>query len=253
MASLRISRNGIASSPFERFEMGCTRPEHIARVLQRLYTHDIHPPEISAHFNHLCYDRACIALMYRHLAFVLIIYSLLALYTLKVDALAVTPQGSISPPTLHLTVPQRLLNETNAPPQNFVSYHVPNSPTTLEFHSFELTVPIDYFLRSIALAVGIVYDQVSERKGMMLIAGGIFGYSHEFGDGKEVVITVNDFREDGKPMTYFVLFDVLRGLGEFALQRGPPAREVSFEVEVAKIGYLATGYVDYKDTAPSTS
>ena len=191
--------------------------------------------------------------MYRHLAFVLTIHSLLALHTPKLDALAVTPRGSISPSTLHLTVPQSLLNETIAPPQNFISYHVPNSPTTLDFHSFELTVPIDYILRAVAFAVGIAYEHISDNQGRAPIAKGIFKYTHEFKDGRTVKITVNDFREDGKPMTYFVLLDVLRGLGEFVLQRGSPAREVSFEVEVARIGYLGTGHVDYVDVALSTS
>ena len=198
-------------------------------------------------------DRTYIVFMYHYLAFVLIIHSLLALYTSKVDALAVTPQGSINPPTLHLTVPQSLLNETAAPPPNFISYHVPNSRTTLEFHSFELTMPTDYVLRAVAHAVGIAFDHITDHMGRVPIAGGIFVYTHEFLDRKVVGITVNDFREDGKPMTYFVLLDVLRGLGEFALKQGPPTREVSFEVEVEGIGYLATGHVDYKDVAPSTT
>lgn len=191
--------------------------------------------------------------MYPNLAFILTIHSLLALYTPKVYPLAVTPQGSIDPSTLHLTVPQSLLNETIAPPQNFITYHVPNSRTTLDFHSFALTMPTDYILRAVAFAVGIAFDNISDGKGRIPIAGGIFLFSHEFSDQKTVDITVNDFREDGKPMTYFVLLDVLRGLGEFALQQGPPTREVSFEVELEGIGYLGTGHVDYKDAAPSTS
>ena len=194
-------------------------------------------------------DRTYIVFMYRHLAFVLTIHSLLALYTPKVYALAVTPQGSIHPPT----VPQSLLNETTASPQNFITYHVPHSRTTLDFHSFELTVPTDYMLRALAFALGIAYEHISESEGRTPIVAGLFVYSHEFLDGKIVEVVINDFREDGKPMMYDVLADVLRGLGEFVIKQGPPAREVSFEVEVQGVGYLATGHVDYKDVPPSTS
>lgn len=195
-----------------------------------------------------------IVFMYRYLVSVLAIHSWIALYAPKVNALAVTHQGSISPPTIHLTVPQNLLNKTSAqPPQNFISYHVPNTRTTLDFHSFERTIPIDYLLRAVAFAVGIAFDHISDHMGRVPIATGIFVYSHEFTDHKQVEIVVNDFREDGKPVTYFVLLDVLRGLGEFALKRGEPGREVSFEVEVEGIGYLATGHLDYKDLAPSIS
>ena len=114
-------------------------------------------------------------------------------------------------------------------------------------------MPTDYMLRAVAFAVGIAFDQISDHKGRTPITSGIFVYTHEFSDRKKVEIIVNDFREDGKPMTYFVLLDVLRGLGEFALKQGPPTREVSFEIEVEGLGYLGTGHVDYKDVAPSTS
>ena len=114
-------------------------------------------------------------------------------------------------------------------------------------------MPTDDMLRAVAHAVGIAFDQITDHRGRTPIANGIFVYTHEFSHRTKVKIVVNDFREDGKPMTYFVLLDVLRGLGEFALQQGPPTREVSFEVEVEGLGYLGTGHVDYKDVAPSSS
>ena len=235
--------------------MSCTRSEHITRVLKRLYSYDmiLIRREILRISTTFADDRIYIVFMYRHLISILVIHSCIAQYAPKVDALAVTPQGSISPPTLGITAPQSLPNETTQPPQNFISYHVPNSRTTLDFHSFERPIPIDYVLRTVSFAVSIAFDHISDHKGRIPIVGGIFVFSHQFTDRKTVEIVVNDFREDGKPMTYFVLMDVLRGLGEFALIQGNPAKEVSFEVSVEGIGYLATGHVDFKDVAPSTS
>ena len=69
----------------------------------------------------------------------------------------------------------------------------------------------------------------------------------------QVVLTVTDFREIGRTMTYYTLCEVLRGIGEFTLAQGPPAREVSFEVEVEKLGYLGTGHVDYRPIPPEPS
>lgn len=74
-------------------------------------------------------------------------------------------------------------------------------------------------------------------------------------EGAEVLLSVADFREVGRPMTYFVLCDVLRGLGEFmmgaevgteaAAERERWFGEVGFEVEVERAGYVASGGVSY--------
>lgn len=194
--------------------------------------------------------------MHRHLAVVLVIRLWFAFHTLKVDALATAPQGSIttavhqtdSPSTpLNLILPHSLLNET------FIPYHVPNSPTTLMFHSFGPAFPPDELLRAVAFAVGLAYDEVADQGGKARIIGGHFVYNHEFLNRKEVEIAVADFREIGLPMTYFILVDVLRGIGEFVLLRGRRAHEVQFEVEVKGLGHLGSGHVEYKPAAPSTS
>ena len=193
--------------------------------------------------------------MHHHLAAVLVFRLWFTFHTLKVDALATAPQGSIttavnqteSPSTLNLILPQSLLNET------FIPYHVPNSPTSLMFHGFGPAFPPDELLRAVAFAVGIAYDEVADQGGTARIIGGHFMYNHEFLNRKEVEIAVADFREIGLPMTYFILVDVLRGIGEFVMLRGGVAHEVQFEVEVKGLGHLGTGHVDYKPAPPSTS
>ena len=193
--------------------------------------------------------------MHHHLAAVLVFRLWFAFHTLKVDALATAPQGSIttavnqteSPSTLNLILPHSLLNET------FIPYHVPNSPTSLMFHGFGPAFPPDELLRAVAFAVGIAYDEVADQGGIARIIGGHFMYNHEFLNRKEVEIAVADFREIGLPMTYFILVDVLRGIGEFVVLRGRVAHEVQFEVEVKGLGHLGSGHVEYKSAPPSTS
>lgn len=200
-------------------------------------------------------DRFYIVVMYRHLALVSVTILWPLFYALKTPALAILSQGTAitafnqtqSESTLNITLFEGLSNETFTPSQNFIPYRIPNSPTTLLFHSFGPMIPDMELLQSVTFAVGIVYDYIGEQKGTNPIAKGIFEFSHEFLNGDEVGITVADFREMGRSMTYRVLWDVLRGIGEFALLGN--FRELHYEVEVQGIGYLATGHVGYNNTA----
>lgn len=119
-------------------------------------------------------------------------------------------------------------------------------------HAFGAAIPTNEILRTVALAVSIAYDRIDECGGEVLIAKGIFVYSHTFINRDEIILTVSDFRETGGPMTYFNLRDVLRGVGEFFLGRRG-AQELQFEVDVEGMGYRGTGHVDYKPARPSTS
>lgn len=198
--------------------------------------------------------------MSRPLAFVLNILLWAHFHALQADALVVPPRGSIisamnqtedlSNPNLSL--PKASSNPSLRPSQNIISYHVPNSPTTLSFHSFGATIPNDELLRADAFAVGIAVEHIGERKGDKPIATGIFIYTHEFLNDNEVKFTIADFREVGRAMTYYVLCDVLRGIGEFVLFRGQGAQELDFEVDVDNLGYVGTGHVDYKPAATPT-
>lgn len=61
-----------------------------------------------------------------------------------------------------------------------------------------------------------------------------------------VTITVADFREIGKPISYFVLRDTLRGIGDFATEKGRGSTALRFEVDVEGRGYVGTGHVGYE-------
>ena len=188
----------------------------------------------------------------------------LGFHALKADALAIAAPESIfttanqtkSLSTLTLTLPDDRRNQTLTPLQSFIPYRVPRSSTTLQFHSFGLTMPTDDLLRAAAMAVVIAYDYVAERKGRTPIVEGYFKYKHEFLNLDVVVIAVGDFREVGRPMTNNVLCDVLRGIGEFVLTRvrdGYGAQEMHFEVEGKDVGYVGTGHVEWRKAASPTS
>lgn len=183
--------------------------------------------------------------------------------TLTTSALAIASQGSIVTVTngtygasmLNLTLSESPLNNTLTPSQNFISYHVPNSPATLLIHNLGPTIPVEELLRSIAFAVRIPYTQIGEGNGKTPIAGhGLFKYKHEFLNHEKVEIAVADFREIGKVMTYFILFDVVSGIGQFMISPGQTAREVDFEVDYEGVGYVGTGHISYKKAkAPASS
>ena len=81
---------------------------------------------------------------------------------------------------------------------------------------------------------------------------GYFKYEREYVNHDEVELVVADFRESGRAMNYFDLFDVVRGIGEFMIQRHH-TQELDFEAEFQGRGYLGTGHIEYKPYQTSTS
>lgn len=197
-----------------------------------------------------------VVFMYRHLALLWLLF-----YARTATALAIDPHGTIitiinqtqGESTVNLTRSEGLLNETLSPSQNFISYHVPHSPTTLLFHGLGPMIPAAELLQTVGLAITIAFNYISEGQGRKVIANGLFVYEHEFLNHAEVRITVGDFREIGRSMTYYALFDTVRGIGEFMIMPGHNTQELAFEVEVQGIGYVGTGHVDYKQAASPTS
>lgn len=61
-----------------------------------------------------------------------------------------------------------------------------------------------------------------------------------------VTITVADFRETGKPMTFYTLRDTLSGIGDFMTEPEQRVTAVSYEVDVDGQGYVGTGHVGYE-------
>ncbi|KAL9126910.1 MAG: hypothetical protein Q9175_007836 [Cornicularia normoerica] len=205
-------------------------------------------------------ERVQVIFMYRHLILVPITLLGLFFHPLTTIALAIAPQGNAitalnrtqGESTLNLTLSEGLLNESLTPLQNFISYRVPHSPTTLLFHSFGTPIPIDELLQSITLAVGVIIKTIGEGRGRTPFATGFFSYTHEFLNHDEVEIIVGDFRETGRPMTNYALFDVIRGVGEFMIMPGQKTRVLQFEAEVQGLGYVGTGHVDYTPCQTST-
>lgn len=64
-----------------------------------------------------------------------------------------------------------------------------------------------------------------------------------------MTITVADFRESGKPMSYYSLRDTLSAIGEFMTEPEQRVTTLSYEVEVDNMGYVGTGHVDYERAA----
>ena len=201
-------------------------------------------------------DRGFVVFMYRHLALFWLLF-----HVLTTTALAIVSRATIitifnqtqGESTINLTNSESLLNEAIAPTQNFISYRVPHSPTTLLFHGFGPRIPLNELLQTVGFAVTIALKYIGEGRGRTPIVNGFFVYEHEFVNRDEVQITIGDFREIGRSLTYYALYDVMRGIGEFMVLPGQRTQELEFEVEVQGIGYVGTGHVDYKPAATSTS
>lgn len=159
-----------------------------------------------------------------------------------------TPAGS----TLNLTRKGSLFNETFAHPQNFISFRVPRSSATLEFHSLGSPIPSEEFVECIALAVDATSSFIQRGEGQTPIRMGYYKYECLYTNHDEIEIVVADFRESGRAMTYHDLFDVVRGIGEFMIQQGD-TYEWDFEADFDRRGYLGTGHVSYRPSQTSTS
>lgn len=203
-----------------------------------------------------------IVFMYHRQTLVSLLRLWMLVRTFTTSALAIASQGTVltatnqthGKPNPNLTNSKYLINDTLTPPQNFISYHVPNSPTTLLLHHLGPTIPLVELLQTVALAVEIIYKGIGEGRGRTPIANhGYFDYSHEFLNHDEIEIIVADFREMGKAMSYYVLFDVVRGAGQFMISPEQHPRELDFEVEVEEVGYVGTGHVSYKKVETSAS
>ena len=68
-----------------------------------------------------------------------------------------------------------------------------------------------------------------------------------------MTITVADFREAGKPMTYLMLRDTLTNIGNFVSEKEYGASTLSYEIEVEGKGYVGTGHVDFNDVGRAGS
>jgi len=151
--------------------------------------------------------------------------------------------GNITTATGHL-------NGSLVPSQNFLPYKVPRSPTTILFHGFGPEISVDELLQTISGAISIAFGYIANLHGSKPITNGYFKYAHEFSNKDEITFAVGDFREVGRPMTYYILSDVIRGIGEFMTLPGQSFQDVRFEIEQKDVGYVGSGYVERQAASP---
>ena len=156
---------------------------------------------------------------------------------------------------LDLTQATNLTNGTSLPRQNFISYRVSGdaSQTTLLFHSFGPKLDGAEVFATIHNAINVAFSFIRQGLGCNPIAKGLYIYSHEFITGDEMSITIADFRETGRSITYLVLCETIRGIGEFMTLPEIDLQTLSFEVEVDNIGYSGTGHFGFKKAGTLTT
>ncbi|CAF9933981.1 MAG: hypothetical protein ALECFALPRED_005801 [Alectoria fallacina] len=142
--------------------------------------------------------------------------------------------------------PSNQSNTTSTSPQEPISYPIKGTPTTLLFHAFGDPIPSSYMLQCVSISLSIVIAFTLDGRGRELIENGFFYHKHLMLNDDNVTITVADFREIGKPISYFVLRDTLRGIGDFATEKGRGSTALRFEVDVEGRGYVGTGHVGYE-------
>lgn len=143
-----------------------------------------------------------------------------------------------------LSSSEHRLNLSNTDASGLIPFRVKNSPVTLLFHSFGPAIPLSMFLQSVSLALAAIFKSIIS-KGTDPIRLGLFISTHVLPSGDNVTISVADFREAGKPMTYFMLRDTLTGIGNFVSEEKHGASTLSYEIEVEGKGYVGTGHVDF--------
>lgn len=147
--------------------------------------------------------------------------------------------------------PSTQSNTTLVTAHDPIPYRVEGTPTTLLFHSFGDEIPAAFFLQCLGFSITVILEITLEGRGRDELKNGLFQHAHLMPNGDNVTITVADFREIGKPMTYDDLRDVLSGIGDFVTEPRRAMTTLSYEVDVDGKGYVGTGHVGYDIAAMS--
>ena len=187
-----------------------------------------------------------------------------------VDIAASDPQGPLDEALAHfsssLNTSSTTLNHFSYPgdqsnqsittptnPSGLIPFRVKDSPVTLLFHSFGPSIPLSMFLHAVSLALAAIFKSCIKNHGTDPIRNGLFISTHIMPSGDNVTISVADFREVGKPMTYFMLRDTLTNIGNFVSEKKYGATTLSYEIEVEGKGYVGTGHVDFNAVGKAQS
>ena len=159
-------------------------------------------------------------------------------------------------PNVSLTSSKNITNATLGPAplgfpdsnattlSGFTRYKVRNTKVTIEFHSFGSSLSMQDGIFTIVPALSRVLRHCVMGRGGNPITLGYFRYTHEFDSGNITRFSVADFREDGRPMSWNILADTLKGMSEFMKNPDRGYSEVSFEVEEDGVGYVGSGYLE---------
>lgn len=156
-------------------------------------------------------------------------------------------------PDTNIAIATKSLIGSLASSQNFLPYNVPHSPITILFYNIGPELGLEAILQTITGAISIAFGHVADRQGSEPIANGFFKYTHLFPPRLEVTFAVGDFREVGRPMTYYVLSDLIRGIGDFMMLPGQRYTEARFEVEQRGVGYVGSGYIAQEAAGPTST
>ncbi len=149
------------------------------------------------------------------------------------------------PQSSSIKTPSAQPNTTLITPQSPIPFRVPHTQTTLLFHSFGAKIPTRYILQCLSLSLNLILEKIMAGEGKSAIENGVFTHTHLLLNGDSVTITVADFREVGRGMSYDVLRDTLSGIGDFMTEPGRGRTTLSYEIDVDERGYVGTGHVDY--------
>lgn len=150
-----------------------------------------------------------------------------------------------------IAIAQHITNETLSHTDGLIHFKIRDCPTALDFHDFGAPIPSYILLQTMTAASDVALEFVVAGKGHHNIYLGWFRYQQPFDGGGLVDFAVGDFRELGRPMNYFVLCDIMRGIAEFMMLPQYGYHELRFEVEVKGLGYAGSGRVKY--TAPGVA
>ena len=164
---------------------------------------------------------------------------------------SLTSSKNIANPTLG-PAPLALPDSNATTLSSYTRYKVRNTKVTIEFHSFGSSLSTQEGIFTIVPALSRVLRHCVMGRGGKPITSGYFRYTHEFDSGNVTRFSVADFREDGRPMTWIILADTLRGMSEFMKNPDRGYSEVSFEVEEDGVGYVGSGYLELV-SPPSTA
>ena len=154
--------------------------------------------------------------------------------------------------------PLQISNATLSNHDIIIKYPVPKCSMTLDLWGLSSDLPHNEALISMHGVIGKIYGSLAGlpsqgKSGRSPIDDGYFNYSAEYIEGSTVDFVVGDFRELGRPLTWYMLCDVARGISEFLRSGKWTYTEMTFDVEVEGIGRVGLGHFGWTKKGPTST